>query len=278
MNTTTDTWRRKGLQIITLLLVAGWLGGCSLIVSEERPEGYCGDGHKSNQEQCDGSDFGGQTCKDFHGTNSIGDLLCNEHCAIETHECQSGSVCPNGICEPDENDQNCNQDCWQDNCWDGECQEWENSETCPHDCVPAVCGNGTQEGAEDCDGQAFAGHTCQSLGFESGTLYCYDNCRFSLEDCTPNGEAPDGDVCGGPADCQGNACIVGTYNGVDLSYCSHECELGVCPGGGVCIRNGPAAAPPLCYEVCDNPSTCQAGFHCFEVVPEMPTVCWPPLP
>lgn len=47
--------------------------------------GVCGNGIKEMKEQCDGSDFGGQTC--FNFGFSGGNLSCNSNCTINTSGC-----------------------------------------------------------------------------------------------------------------------------------------------------------------------------------------------
>jgi len=54
------------------------------------------------------------------------------------------------------------------------------------------CGdNAVNQLSEDCDGQALKGRTCQSFGYNSGTLRC-SNCKFDTSSCTD----PKPDVCG----------------------------------------------------------------------------------
>ena len=47
-----------------------------------------------------------------------------------------------------------------------------------------VCGNGEVEDAEDCDGSVNSGVTCESLGFEGGTVACGSDCFFDTSDCS----------------------------------------------------------------------------------------------
>ncbi len=49
----------------------------------------------------------------------------------------------------------------------------------------SVCGDGVVEGPEDCEGEDLNGETCQSLGYESGTLQCDIACDFDTSDCVP---------------------------------------------------------------------------------------------
>lgn len=48
---------------------------------------------------------------------------------------------------------------------------------------PAICGNRIQETGEDCDNQDLQAASCQSLGFQSGTLHCDMACQFDTRDC-----------------------------------------------------------------------------------------------
>jgi hypothetical protein len=47
-----------------------------------------------------------------------------------------------------------------------------------------VCGNGVHESGEDCDGGDLAGQTCQSVGFDGGSLTCDGNCFLDATLCT----------------------------------------------------------------------------------------------
>lgn len=46
-----------------------------------------------------------------------------------------------------------------------------------------VCGNNIVERGEDCDGSALDGQTCQSLGYDAGTLTCEIGCDFNVSEC-----------------------------------------------------------------------------------------------
>ncbi len=49
----------------------------------------------------------------------------------------------------------------------------------------AICGDGVIEGPEDCEGEDLNGETCESLGYQSGTLSCDIACDFDTSDCVP---------------------------------------------------------------------------------------------
>jgi len=54
----------------------------------------------------------------------------------------------------------------------------------------AVCGNGTREAGETCDGADLGGSTCTLLGFTGGTLRCLSNCGWDTSGCTQNAPPP----------------------------------------------------------------------------------------
>ncbi len=50
--------------------------------------------------------------------------------------------------------------------------------------VSAVCGNGTKEGTEQCDGSDLGGESCVTRGYTGGTLSCDAGCTFNTSNCT----------------------------------------------------------------------------------------------
>jgi hypothetical protein len=115
--------------------------------------------------------------------------------------------------------------------------------------IIVVCGDGVREGNELCDGSDLGGETCQSQGFDGGTLACNENCDgFDTSGCTDCGdgvkegdEVCDGDDLGGET-CQSQgfdggtlACSVNcdSFDTSDCHVCgNHICELA---GGEDCI-------------------------------------------
>ena len=74
------------------------------------------------------------------------------------------------------------------------------------------CGNGVRETGEDCDGADLGGATCESLGFDGGTLGCGAGCGFDTSQCTGPACVPAGqgqpctattDCCSGVGNCSG---------------------------------------------------------------------------
>ena len=63
----------------------------------------------------------------------------------------------------------------------------------------SVCGNGVKEGGEQCDINDFGGNNCQTLGYDSGTLKCNNDCTFNASDCTTSSGGGGGAGGGGSA-------------------------------------------------------------------------------
>lgn len=53
--------------------------------------------------------------------------------------------------------------------------------------APNVCGDGMVGGDEECDGDDWAGSTCESLGYVPGRLACSESCTFDASGCVPAG-------------------------------------------------------------------------------------------
>lgn len=56
-----------------------------------------------------------------------------------------------------------------------------------------TCGNNVREGDEECDITDLDNESCVSLGYDSGTLGCYNNCTFDKSDCEISSSDQDGD-------------------------------------------------------------------------------------
>jgi hypothetical protein len=70
-----------------------------------------------------------------------------------------------------------------------------------------VCGNDVIEGDEVCDGSDLGGETCQSQGFDGGTLACNGDCQgFDTSGCTTGTCLPAGSSCSSHGDCCSNKC------------------------------------------------------------------------
>lgn len=90
-----------------------------------------------------------------------------------------------------------------------------------------ICGDGKARGSEDCDGADLSGTTCQSLGFDGGTLACDAGCAFDTSGCTSAPVVACGDgVLGGHEECDGGS------DAACPGLCSNDCACpAVGPGG-----------------------------------------------
>lgn len=117
------------------------------------------------------------------------------------------------------------------------------------------CGNGKVEPGEECDGPDLAQQTCGSLGYQGGTLFCAEDCRFDRSGCT--GLCGDGvldsaeEVCDG-TDLGSASCQSEGFHGGVLS-CSEDCQAVVT--GDCCDHECPASGSGECVGhvlwVCD---------------------------
>ena len=101
------------------------------------------------------------------------------------------------------------------------------------------CGNGRVDLGEDCDGRNLSGKTCSSLGFQSGFLKCFNNCKFNRYFCYTCGngdreafeECDDGNTVSGDG-CSATCTIeipqpANCGNGITQPEFGEECDPGV---------------------------------------------------
>jgi len=151
----------------------------------------CGDGNVDTTEDCDLSNLDGQDCTTVPGGYTGGTLACNPSCAWDVTGCTGvAATCGNNTVEGGEtcdgSDLN-GYDCAAVGPFNGgtlacnaNCQ-WFDYSGCT--LTGPVCGNGVQEGVEQCDGADLSGMTCQSIGFDTGTLTCDANCGIDMSGC-----------------------------------------------------------------------------------------------
>lgn len=171
------------------------------------PKVLCGNGIIDEKEKCDGNNFGNLNCESY-GFNS-GKLFCvncqlNKSGCYNTYEPKD----PKDPEQPDRNDpeepelpQVCgnniiegNEDCDTTN-FDGlTCADYgfnsgtltcDNCRVNSNACVnitTQTCGNNIIEGTEQCEGTNLNGRTCETYGFNSGTLSC-SNCQIVNRNC-----------------------------------------------------------------------------------------------
>jgi len=105
-----------------------------------------------------------------------------------------------------------------------------------------VCGDGTADIGEDCDGTDLTGETCRSQGFDGGRLTCNADCSFNTRGCTSR-TCGDGTV-NGTEDCDGSDLDGGTCTGLgfdsgrlacagDCSYDTSGCVTFTCGDGTI---------------------------------------------
>ena len=90
----------------------------------------------------------------------------------------------------------------------------------------AVCGDAVIEAAEQCDGENLGGESCDSLGEESGTLACDNDCTFDVSGCESCGNQvidADDEECDGN-DFDGKTCLSLGFSGGVLA-CDSDCSF-----------------------------------------------------
>ena len=135
---------------------------------------------------------------------ACGDGICSlgEDAGSCLDDCPS--QCGDNLCTGNETANNCHVDCGS--CGDNLCTGWENSTICPADCGP-VCGDGDVEGNEQCEAGVPLDDTCESLGFDSGTLACNaSSCTYDTSDCSEDQCLPRRASCSSDADCCSGDC------------------------------------------------------------------------
>lgn len=127
----------------------------------------CGNGVIEGNEECDTSELDGQTCSTMGYTG--GTLACYANCAYNVQNCTGapGAICGNGVIDVGE-----------------ECDDGDrlNGDGCDENCMdePQFCGNGILDAGEECDGTDLDGVTCESEGYDTGVVYCENNCVLNI--------------------------------------------------------------------------------------------------
>ena len=188
--------------------------GCT---TDEPP--VCGDDIAEGAEVCDGTDLVAEDCttQGFDG----GDLACASDCtAFDTSACTTDEP---PMCGDDAVNQD-SEECDGSDLADETCESQgftSGTLDCNDDCTfdtddcsedpGAMCGDGVAEGDEECDRMDLLGATCESQGFDSGTVACTVTCRLDTSGCEAAGMDVGSDV---GADVGGGV-DVGTEDGGD---------------------------------------------------------------
>ncbi|MFC1647663.1 DUF4215 domain-containing protein [Patescibacteria group bacterium] len=197
--------------------------GTDYLLSTLNPP-VCPNGTKETGEECDGTQFGSETCitQGFDG----GSLACSGTCIIDTSGCfECGDGTQNTGEDCDTNDLN-NQTCISQG-FDGgtlACDAGCNFDSSA--CTMATCGDSNIDAGEDCDGANLGSATCQTEGFVGGTLACTPgSCQFDTSGCTMcgNGAIDAGEQCDG-ANLNGASCVTQGFDSGSLS-CDGSCTF-----------------------------------------------------
>ncbi|MBI5509463.1 MAG: hypothetical protein HY903_11995 [Deltaproteobacteria bacterium] len=231
----------------------------------------CGNGQLDAGEQCDGTVFGAETCvsRGFAG----GSLVCvmddptpANNCKVDDSGCYE---CGDGLVNGGEDCEGAGQVGGADGCTTlgytgGDLYCFAAS--CTYDTTRCYsCGNGVIEAAEQCDGSALNGVTCQTLGYDGGTVSCNGLCQRLLacyrcgdavldpaELCDPATTDPADDLLPAGVDCASLGFTAGAVHcqpncSYDTSGCT-RCGNYLLESGEACDGNN------LAGQTCNSPT------------------------
>jgi len=149
---------------------------------------YCGDNIITNPnsegqtEQCDGTDFGGQTCQTMGYTG--GNPTCTSNCTIDPSTC-TGAACSwaSGDCGTGANLGKRLQTCGPTGCTGTICTAGQTQYVADPTCSTSCNNNNFIDPGEQCDGTALGGKTCVDFG-KTGTGLTCASCNFDTSACT----------------------------------------------------------------------------------------------
>ena len=164
---------------------------CEIDTSECTKAACNHDGKKDDAEECDGTDFGAQTCASIDPQKPAGALKCSDACTIDTSECKKASCNHDG--KKDDAEECDGTDFGAQTCAsinpDKPAGALKCSDACTIDtseCTKSACNHdGKKDDSEECDGADFGNQTCATFvsGKPYGQLGCTDDCRISTHYC-----------------------------------------------------------------------------------------------
>ena len=219
--------------LLPVLLLSGALLALGCGGGDDDPEAVCGNGVIEAGEQCDGVNLNEQTCvtKGFGG----GTLSCTANCKFDTSGCTDAPAdCGNGVIDAGEqcDGTNLNEQTCESQGFDGgtlSCTTTCQFNTTGCTKLPPECGNGEIDGDEQCDGANLNEQSCETQGFDGGTLSCTAACQFDTTGCTTiesdcgNGVIEAGEQCEG-ANLNGQNCKRQGFDEGTLS-CTADCQF-----------------------------------------------------
>jgi len=131
-----------------------------------------------------------------------------------------------------------------------------------------MCGDGTKDPAEDCDGADLGGQTCASL-CGTGNLACNPDCTFDTSNCVDSvcddGQIGPCEQCDG-ADLDGYTCQQLGYDGGTLTCKAGTCtfDTTLCSMGGTSSTTGASTSTtgvPPCSDWTDSATCFQNGCN-----------------
>jgi hypothetical protein len=130
-----------------------------------------------------------------------------------------------------------------------------------------TCGDGELQDEEECEVDTLDDQTCQTQGFEVGTLACGNDCRFDLSGCSTcrDGQVTGDEVCDATTDVTQTCSEQGFVDGVVT--CAPDCtalRTGSCnPSCADAPCESGACVDDVCRQGCTSNDFCFPNESCF---------------